>query len=125
VKVLETAGQIAIHQIAVKGFNKVSKGVEKKLGLLPQFSSIENVIQSARKLSRGKNGVRIGRITGNAENIFYDLARQHSAKIQIGQNGQKYFKFGHTRIDLTGSSEGMPTLRINQNNKLFKIRVNQ
>ena len=30
VKVLETAGQIAIHQIAAKGFNKVSKGVKGK-----------------------------------------------------------------------------------------------
>ena len=91
--------------------------------LLPQFNSVESLIQNAGKLRRLKKGVREGWITGNADDIFIRLANQYGVQIQTGAKG-RFFISGNIRVDLGRSStSNILTLYIDNNRRLFKIRI--
>ena len=91
--------------------------------LLPQFNSVESLIQNAGKLRRLKKGVREGWITGNADDIFIQLANQYGVQVQTGAKG-RFFISGNIRVDLGRSSTSNTlTLYIDNNRRLFKIRI--
>ena len=117
-----------ISGVGVLGAMKYARGVSAAKGstkLLQQFNSVESIIQNAERLARAKGGVRIGSVTGNADNIFGGLAKQYGAKIQTGRGGEIFFRSGNVRVGLHNSSRGAgPTLHIDNAGRLFKIRVN-
>jgi len=112
---------VAAEQGAARG--TVAGAAKDAPKLLNQFNSVESLLQNAGKLTRLKGGARQGFVAGNADDIFTGLSKQYGAKIQTGASGQQFFQSGNIRVDLTGSSGNIPTLRINNNGKLFKIRV--
>jgi len=73
----------------------------------------------------GNHGGKVqqGFIDGNVENILKGLSNQYGASIQIGKAGQPFFQEGNIRVDLTSSSDLIPTLRINSNGILYAIRA--
>ena len=107
-------GQVASEMVA---------GAEGGAKALPQFNSVESLIQNAGKLRRLSKGVREGWITGNADDIFIRLANQYGVQIQTGDKG-KFFISGNIRVDSGRSStSNILTLYINNNGRLFKIRI--
>lgn len=95
--------------------------------LLARFNSVESLIGQAGTLQRLKGGARKGSIQGDADDIFNVLAIQYGAKVQIGENGYRYFKSGDIRVGMHNSAKegGLPTLDININGSITKIRVTQ
>ena len=91
--------------------------------LLQRFNSVESLVGNAGKLQRLKGGVRQGFIQGNADDIFKGLSQQYGSKIQVSPKGNPFFTSGNMRVDLTGSSQGIRTLRVNNGGRIFKIRV--
>lgn len=88
------------------------------------FASIDELIESAGKLTRlRKGGTRQGFIKGNPETIFRNLAMKHGVEITADATGVPFFKFEESLVHLTNSKTGIPTLRININGKLYKIRI--
>lgn len=120
--IIEVAGQYKDPMRVVGG---LSAGVAGYLSVgVNKYNSIEDIVQDAGKLSRLKGGVRQGFIRGNANNIFRGLSRQYGVNVQIDpSSGHSYFISGNIRVDLTSSSRGIPTLRIRNGEKLFKIRI--
>lgn len=88
------------------------------------YESIDDLIKAAGKLERKKKKVRQGFIKGNAKEIFNNLAKNYDANVQ--NNGQHpFFEKGDLRIGIHNSTKGngIPTLDINMNGKIYKIRV--
>jgi hypothetical protein len=104
-------------------FNGIDPAIEETK-LLQRYNSVESVIEDAGKLERLKGGVRQGFVQGNADDIFKGLSQQYGTKIQIDPTkGHSFFTSGNVRVDLTGSSQGISTLRINNSGQIYKIRI--
>lgn len=65
-----------------------------------------------------------GFINDSGQKLFNSMAKQYNAKIYSGsKKGHQYFSSGSLRVDFTSSSKNIPTIRINDGGKLYKIRT--
>ncbi len=104
--------------------NAISKEVSKES--VKSFKSVENLIESAGKLERLKGGVHQVSVKGNPIEIFTNLAKQYGAKIESNGSNKYFFKSGKVRVDFYNSyTKGTPTIHIDNNGQLTKIRVTQ
>lgn len=127
--VFEGAGMYMESWFTDKGLPNVGKLLSVVVSRKPNRAfgknfSTENVINSAGKLTKLKNGVRQGFINQNGQELFNNMAKQYNAKIHFdSKKGHQYFSSGSLRVDFTSSSRNIPTLRINDGGKLYKIRT--
>ena len=56
---------------------------------LPQYTSVESLIERAGKLGKKYGGTREGFVQGNVKAMFKDLARQHGAKIRLNKDDKQ------------------------------------
>jgi len=87
------------------------------------FESVEQLIENAGKLERLKKAVRQGWIKGDSKIIFKNLAEKYGVEIEQNAQGIQNFKLNDLTVHLTGSGDGIPTLRIKYLGHLFKIRI--
>ena len=77
------------------------------------------MISAAKELKRLKGGVRQGRVIGNIDEIFQSISQGGQ---RIGKNSFR-LPDGTIITKYSSSTTGVPTIHINKQGQLFKIRV--
>ena len=94
----------------------ISKPVKKQV-----YKNADDLISAAKGLTRLKGGVRQGRIVGNIDDIFLSLSQGGQ---RIGKNSFR-LSDGTIITKYSSSTTGVPTIHINKQGQLFKIRIEQ
>lgn len=79
----------------------------------------DDLISAAKELKRLKGGVRQGRVIGNIDEIFQSISQGGQ---RIGKNSFR-LPDGTIITKYSSSTTGVPTIHINKQGQLFKIRV--
>ena len=83
------------------------------------YKNADDLISAAKELKRLKGGVRQGRVIGNIDEIFQSISQGGQ---RIGKNSFR-LPDGTIITKYSSSTTGVPTIHINKQGQLFKIRV--
>ena len=83
------------------------------------YKNADDLISAAKELKRLKGGVRQGRVIGNIDEIFQSISQGGQ---RIGNNSFR-LPDGTIITKYSSSTTGEPTIHINKQGQLFKIRV--
>lgn len=88
------------------------------------IKTVEDLFNKSRKMNNVKAWLQRS-ITGDANKIFDDLAKNYNWVIKTETNGTKYFQTKDFRINLRDNSPSWPTLDVKNlsTNKVIKYRV--
>ena len=92
----------------------ITKSTKKQI-----YKNADDLISAAKELKRLKGGVRQGRVIGNIDEIFQSISQGGQ---RIGKNSFR-LPDGTIITKYSSSTTGVPTIHINKQGQLFKIRV--
>lgn len=92
----------------------ITKSTKKQI-----YKNADDLISTAKELKRLKGGVRQGRVIGNIDEIFQSISQGGQ---RIGKNSFR-LPDGTIITKYSSSTTGVPTIHINKQGQLFKIRV--